>query len=235
MRSVVWGEDRLWAVGDSGGVYSSSNGTAWTLGVPSTTQPLWSAAFNGTRVAAVGDSGKIVTALSTWGGRASGTTRNLSSIAWVNDHFLVTGDSGTVLTSTDGISWTQIPASGLWFPAFATAFTGTHYVTVGYSGQIFTSMVDEVTIADVKPAKKIQLTSRVLGSNLLVSVPPTFFASASARLSLWNVFGKKIMELPISPDYRETSLPILSLANGMYWVQFKQGKTLLRHRVIISR
>lgn len=52
--------------------------------------------------------------------------------------FVVTGFGGTILTSTDGLSWTLEPTLGNAFLRKA-AFTGSQWIAVGYSGALYTS------------------------------------------------------------------------------------------------
>jgi hypothetical protein len=56
---------------------------------------------------AVGDSGTLLTSPDGvfWTSRLSGTTRDLTAIAWTGEAFVVAGEFGPILWSSDGITW----------------------------------------------------------------------------------------------------------------------------------
>jgi hypothetical protein len=103
---------------------------------------------------AVGDQGRIFTtndptatsdpAAMPWTERTSGTTKALNSIAFLNGKFIATGAGGTLLTSSDGITWdppldakTNNTLRGVTFTPLGS---GDQYVAVGDAGTIRTSL-----------------------------------------------------------------------------------------------
>jgi hypothetical protein len=100
------------AVGSSGTILASSDGTTWTPQTSGTTATLRGVASNSLHTSpilvAVGDSGTILTcpvAGTTWTSRTSGTTSTLNAVFSDGLSFVTVGSAGTVLTSSDGISW----------------------------------------------------------------------------------------------------------------------------------
>ncbi len=69
--------------------------------------------------------------------RTSGTTQNLFGVAWSGTQFVAVGNSGTILTSPNGIAWTT-RTSGTTNNLVDVAWSGTQFVAVG-GGIILTS------------------------------------------------------------------------------------------------
>ena len=85
------------------------NTGSWTLHYAY--PPVLAVARNETVLVAVGSMGLIRTSIvgsQDWTDRTSGTTADLNDVAWdsVRNLFIVSGDTGKILTSPDGISWT---------------------------------------------------------------------------------------------------------------------------------
>jgi hypothetical protein len=70
--------------------------------------------------------------------RTSGVASDLLGVAYGNSTFVVIGTGGTILTSPDGITWTQ-QTSGTANTLNAIAFGNGMFVTVGVGGTILTS------------------------------------------------------------------------------------------------
>jgi len=109
----VFGGGRFVAVGDSGTVLMSSDGTIWSAANPVTQKSLLSVAYGPGRFVAVGQSGTIVSSSDgvTWLAENSVTTNRLAAVAWTDLGFVAVGDQGTILTSGDAANWT-IQSSG---------------------------------------------------------------------------------------------------------------------------
>jgi len=116
-------------------------------------------AFNGSRLVVVGDSGTIFAGdynytstnprgVTAWMPPTSvpagfSATTNLSAVIFSGQQFVALGIDGSILTSTDGLTWTlatgSIPSASMNGIAFGSVSgTGT-YVAVGNGGNIFTS------------------------------------------------------------------------------------------------
>ena len=106
------------AVGNSGTVLTSSDGTTWTKYTAtytsdngSTETPSFNDVTygNGTFVA-VNPNGIILTSTdvtSSWTKSTSGTSNNLNGVTYGNSTFVSVGNSGTILTSSNGTSWSS--------------------------------------------------------------------------------------------------------------------------------
>ncbi|MBW8888382.1 MAG: hypothetical protein JF616_11560 [Fibrobacteres bacterium] len=72
----------------------------------------------------------IPRAQSDWTPQVSGTTARLSSVIWAGNQLVTVGDSGTILTSPDGVTWTS-RSSGTSKALYSIAWTGSKLVAVG--------------------------------------------------------------------------------------------------------
>jgi photosystem II stability/assembly factor-like uncharacterized protein len=157
LNGVAWnGTDTIVAVGDSGVIVASPNGTTdgW-VDVSAANVPQALAAVTWEDVNAqfmiVGAGNTVLT-----GDGASWVSQdlsylpgavNLQDVAWLGDRYIVVGNNGAILTSNaDGSLWSaQNPGAGLATGSFnAVATNGTRIVVVGNNGTIGSS-VDAVT------------------------------------------------------------------------------------------
>jgi hypothetical protein len=125
-----------------GATLYSTNGTTWSTGTAAgvLASQLYSCVWANNQFLAVGYNstgtvGVILTsALGTtsWTSRTSGTANVLRGVCWTGTRYVAVGDAGTVLNSTDGITWTAA-TSGTTTPLLnvAVASNGTTVVAVG--------------------------------------------------------------------------------------------------------
>jgi len=133
-------------------------GAEWASGTALGTN-LNGIAFNGSRLVVVGDSGTIFagdynyTSTDPLGVTAwmpatllpvgFSATTNLSAVIFSGQQFVALGIDGSILTSTDGLTWTlatgSIPSASMNGIAFGTVSGAGLYVAVDASGSIFTS------------------------------------------------------------------------------------------------
>jgi len=138
-------------------------GAEWVSGTPlggTTPQKnLNGIAFSGSRLVVVGDSATIFAGdynytstnplgVTTWMSPTSlpagfSATTNLSAVIFSGQQFVALGIDGSILTSTDGLTWTlatgSIPSASMNGIAFGTVSGAGLYVAVDASGSIFTS------------------------------------------------------------------------------------------------
>ena len=144
------------AVGANGTIISSADGINWTAATSSgTTRDLYAvtyAAYGSGLWLAVGAGGTMVQSTDglTWTSVASNTLTDLRSIAYgtqlststtgvltATSQFVVVGAAGSVLSSTDGATWSTQTLAGA---GNLNAVTyGAQYVAVGAGGKIFIS------------------------------------------------------------------------------------------------
>src|SRR4051812_40908922 len=77
-------------------------------------------------------------AQSNWTGRASGTSKTLNAVTWTGSQLVAVGDSGTILTSQDGIQWMarKFPTAQ---DLISVIWAGNQLVASGLFGAILTS------------------------------------------------------------------------------------------------
>ncbi len=109
LRGIVYGDGEYVAVGDSGTILTSPNGSSWTKQTSGTDRELYSIAWGNNRFVAVADSGVILSSPdgTSWTLQTSGTTNWLHAVIWANNQFIVVGGNSTIVTSPNGTSWTN--------------------------------------------------------------------------------------------------------------------------------
>ena len=130
------------AVGNSGTLYSSTNGTTWTSrtsGFGSNT--IYDVIFANNLWVAVGNNGTITTSTDaiTWTARTSGMSTNaIFQVVYANSLFVAVGNgggatnTGGITYSSDGITWTrksQTTTMGTSY--YSVAWNGTNWIVVG--------------------------------------------------------------------------------------------------------
>jgi serine/threonine protein kinase len=121
--------------GGSLGVYATATGK-WT-GKTSHVQPTSSLSSNRNQVTATAQAstnslGRM------WHPQTSGTSQALSGVAWSGSLFVTVGNSGTILTSPDGITWTP-RTSGTPLTLISIAWSNSQFIAMGIGGVILTS------------------------------------------------------------------------------------------------
>jgi len=87
LKGITYGNNAFVAVGQSGIIYTSSDGITWTSRTSGTSEHIWGIASGNGIFVAVGYSGTILTSPdgTTWTSRTSGTTNNLEDISGPNE------------------------------------------------------------------------------------------------------------------------------------------------------
>ncbi|HUW38578.1 MAG TPA: hypothetical protein VMV91_14735 [Rhodocyclaceae bacterium] len=139
------------AVGANGTIITSGDGVTWTARSSGTTQDLTAVTYGNGLFLAVGKHGTVLVSSDAvnWVAEAAQTTANLSSVVYglvpgtgsaagtLLPLYVAVGAAGSLITSTDGVTWTlqsPIAANNLAAVSFNTQF-----VAVGSGGSIFTS------------------------------------------------------------------------------------------------
>lgn len=149
LLDVAWnGTDTLVAVGNSGVIINSPNGTTdgWSFSsvnpVASTSVTVAGVTWDGAQFLAVGGGGSVLSSADgdTWVNQNSQVNIDLEDVTWTGNQFVAVGGNATILTSPDGSTWTQqvIP------PVVTGSLRGISassslIVAVGNNGAILTS------------------------------------------------------------------------------------------------
>lgn len=154
------GPDQFVAVGNSGGIYRSVDGSNWVAaasnGVP--TGILWSVHYSTEQAQwlLVGVTGQIYRSTdgNTWAAAASSgfTANDLRGVRYGGGTYVAVGDNSTIARSTDGDTWTLATGSGIFGTTTLTAVDYSPllgvWVAVGNNGIIARSFDgDEWSIA----------------------------------------------------------------------------------------
>ncbi|ADR37424.1 hypothetical protein Ocepr_1973 [Oceanithermus profundus DSM 14977] len=140
---VAVGGGQLSLNGSSYGVAATStDGASWSLTEDISSNPLLGIGYGGGTFVAVGRACEIVTYDGTgWTTRANPDaycSANLNDVAYSGTRFVAVGDSGTVLWSNDGASWSSA-TSGVSGDLYAITYGNGTFVAVGAGGTVLTS------------------------------------------------------------------------------------------------
>jgi hypothetical protein len=196
--AVTYGQNLYVAVGASGGLITSTDGTDWST--PSATDYIPSAnnlnaiAYGDGTFIAVGDNGWTVYSSDGvhWTGVDSGITLNdLQGVVYAADHFVAVGQNGTIITSKNGLIW--LP-SGY---ASGTMDTNDDFSSVTYGNGTFVAVGDDgnTTFASTDAATWTQggnglnnsgMTGVAFGNGVFVMVDDGGNIANSADGSNWT-------------------------------------------------
>jgi spore germination protein YaaH len=144
----VNGDGPLWVVvGEGGAIVTSTNGTDWAAQTSPTNALFRGVAYGNGIYVACGDNGAIVRSTNgtTWTSVASGTNLSLQGVGYGMDFvnagetnetsaesplFVIVGQSGLILTSSNGLSWTP-RTSGTTVYISDVMYGNGYYVAVG--------------------------------------------------------------------------------------------------------
>ncbi len=158
-----------------------------------------------------------------WTQRTSHATQPLRSVIWTGSQLVAVGDSGTILTSPDGIAWTK-RNSGTPYDLMSVAWSGSLLVAVGYgmfSSQAFPPII--VTSPDGVTWTTRSTGPTTVGLNSVAWSGSKFFAvgNGSSACGISSPDGITWTFIPAS------SLPCNSRAvtwMGTMWVSAGNGQ-----------
>ena len=178
------------AVGASGTLLTSSDGTTWTSRTSGTTNNLRAVAYDGSStLVAVGFSGTILTSSdgTTWTSRTSGTSKDINNVHYGNSSFVAVGDNGTLLSSTDGITWSDKTSNcgandneSLW----DVAYGGSTWVANGDNGSIYT--YDESTCTARTSGTTVEFNELYYGNSTFVAIGSNGTILTSSDGTTWT-------------------------------------------------
>ena len=198
------------AVGSSGAIYTSADGSAWKRESVPTGAWLNSAAYGAGLYIVPTTFGEILTSpdASTWTSRSVGDTVGNNGAAFDGTRFIVVGDNGKIRTSTDGTNWTSVTGTGITAHLRSVAAKVGVIVAVGDSGKIYTS-ADGATWVE-RTSNTAQRLWRVR------LIEGTFFAVGESRTVLASTDGITWVPLPITNSIGFAYRDIQRLSDGFY-------------------
>ncbi len=170
--------------------------------------------------------------LTEWTQRGASVTSNpLNTVIYAGGRFVAAGDGSTVLTSSDGITWTAAttPAGNNFYRALA--HSGSRYVVVGpgpgptdRGAAAFSD--DAVTwTAATLPANKGTMTGVAYGAGVFVAVGETGRIYTSADGTTWTDTVSPVTNTLVSVEYANNQFVvvgaagrILTSSDGITWV-----------------
>jgi len=154
-RGIASSPSQTVVIGDAGIIKSSANLQQWNNHTSGTVNTLNDMVQMGNKLVAVGENGEILTSKDgrSWASRDSGTTTDLTAVTSTGPTLLVAvggrlsptqdglqaGADGIILTSPDGINWTNRTPEGALGLIRDITWTGSQLIAVGSSGLILTS------------------------------------------------------------------------------------------------
>lgn len=126
-------------------VYSSTDGTTWTInvvaaGINNLAQVAWTSAYGYVVVGGIISTPYIYTSpdLVTWTVRTSPIAQGLSFVVYGNK-FVALGTSGGIIYSSDGITWTSTTLGTITQTPTSLVWTGSLYIAAYINGTLLTS------------------------------------------------------------------------------------------------
>jgi hypothetical protein len=178
-NSVISGKDTAApVVSKTSIIITSIDGMSWSFQNPFlTTSPLYTIASNNNIIVTTGGNGKLWYSVNghNWSlGTVAGSpvTHDLNASTYVNGKFIVVGNHGTILTSTDGINWTQRTNNTLTVDNLNDVmYDGIHYYIVGDNATIIrsTDTINWINVSMLTPAVP---ESTVAGNDFLYGYGP---------------------------------------------------------------
>lgn len=140
LNDVVYSNGAFYAVGKSGTIVSSLDGTIWTKQTSMTTKDLYAITSGNDKLVAVGANGTIVISDNgeDWSNRPSATSSTLRGVTYGNGMYLAVGDGGTIVVSKNGSAWAPV-ASGTTNHLYDVIYAKGKFIVVGGLGTIITS------------------------------------------------------------------------------------------------
>jgi len=178
ITAIAFSGSRFVAVGESGKMAYSDNGTTWTAVEDSKfgTSQIYAVAYSGSRFVAVGASGKIAYSDNgtTWtavGDSKFGTDR-IYSIAYGSDKFVAVGNGGQIsYSNNNGTSWTAVSNSTFTNGINSIAYSGNRFVTAGIGKMAYSDNgITWTAVGDSKFASNAVINGIAYGNSKFVVV-----------------------------------------------------------------
>jgi hypothetical protein len=124
MYGVTYGNGTFVAVGNTGAIQTSSDGTTWTNRTTANTNQQNGVGYGNGTFVAVGDNGAIQTSIDngiTWTNRTTANTNQQYGVGYDNGIFVAVGNTGSIQTSEASITYNT--STEFKTPPFNTKFS----------------------------------------------------------------------------------------------------------------
>ena len=108
LYGITYGNNKFIAVGESGTVIRSDNGSVWDIGTSNSSGNLYSIAFGNDKFVGVGSNTVIVSTDNGTSFLETYTTLTFKDVTYGNGVFVAVGLGEIIYTSTDGDTWTKV-------------------------------------------------------------------------------------------------------------------------------
>jgi len=155
-------------------VITSIDGVTWTLQDYITIETINTVVSNDNIIVIAGNNGTVWYSVNghNWVQTSSGVTRNLTAGAYVNSRFVLVGEYGTIITSTDGITWSNKTNNSLTVDTLNDiTHDGTWYYIVGDNATIIRSS-DTNTWSSISMLTPAEPDSVITGNDFLYGYGP---------------------------------------------------------------
>lgn len=244
VNDVVWGGSQFIAVGPNV-ILSSANGTTWTDVTPSFagSTTLNSVAWGNGLFIAAGQEMGVGSAIYTSPDGITWTQQTLPAgllssqvlraVAWSGSRFMAAGDWGVILTSTNGVDWSDVNVAADQFIQAMTWANNT-FVAVGANGQVLLYSETPATGWNViryhLPSTEIRSVSR--GADKFVAVGQGGTVLTSTDTTLWtavNVAPFRDLSDIVWTGSQYVAVggmgTIMTSADGVFWSLRTSGTT----------
>ncbi|MBN1604514.1 MAG: hypothetical protein JW915_23090, partial [Chitinispirillaceae bacterium] len=139
LTSIVWTDEKLVAVGDSGVILVSENGEVWETCSSGTEKDLVSIAWTSEKLVAVGNSGTLITSEDgiIWEKENSGDSLDIIFVSWADSMLVIIDYGNTIMVSEDGQTWRERSVDNYEFEF--VIWSDTMFVGIGLGSIIATS------------------------------------------------------------------------------------------------
>ena len=186
--SIVYGNGRYFIVSTDGELFLTSDWYNWTP-VGCGNDAFYDVAYDNVSnyILAVGANGLISKTedMKSCTQKVSNTSNNLNGVNFLNNKYVVVGNSGTILTSSDGGNTWNTKTSGTLQDLMAIIYENNTYVVVGRSGTILISSDGETWLSKNSGTLK-DLYGITYGKNKFVAVGMEGTILTSIDLESWD-------------------------------------------------
>ena len=221
------------AAGNSGVLFSSTNGVTWTPLSSAVTTKLNAVGYYSGNYLVAGAGGVILRsadATVSWPQQTSSTTNDLYAISnYGTAGFIATGASGTIIHSGDGVTWTAATSTpNTVNTLYGVTYGNGKYVAVGAAGTILTS-TDAATWS--VPTSNTSSTSNTLKS--IAYAPPAIGTTGNGTFVAVGSSGAVVISsdrglswAPITTSPFSTSTVINSITYGRQFVAVAENGSI---------